>query len=100
MSITSVQLLTTTKTLSGGVVTFVISQNPSRRYLFLQNTGSGGTVTFGTTTGLVVGAGFISLDPATTTTGQGGSAEYTSCIPQNPIYAISTAGTTITVSEG
>lgn len=95
----NIQLSITTKTLSAGVAASVIGPNPNRKYLFLQNTGTG-SVTFGVATGLVAGAGFISLDPASAAAGQGGSAEYTSQIPNNPIYAISTAGTTITVSEG
>lgn len=98
---TSIQLITQTKTLAAGVVTVVAMQNASRKYLFLQNTGNGGSVTFGTVPTITAGAGFISLDPATSgAAGQGGSAEYTDKIPTNPIYAISTAGTTITMSEG
>ncbi len=87
------------KTLQAGVVTPVLAGNSGRQYLLLQNTGTG-SVTFGVKTGLVAGLGFISLDPAGGAGGQGGSIEFKDAVPTNPIYAISTAGTTISASEG
>lgn len=96
----SVSLNTITRTLSAATATLIVPSNPQRKYLLLQNTGTGGPVSFGTASTVTAGGGFVNLDVASSATGQGGSAEFVEVVPDNAIYAISTAGTTITVTEG
>lgn len=96
----NVDLQVVAKTLTAATITAVISQNPSRKYLLLQNTGTGSVTFYTKATGFGAGTGFVTLDPATGAGGQGGSIEFTEAIPNNPIWAYSTAGTTICVSEG
>lgn len=85
------------KVLAAGVRQLVLPANSNRKYLLLQNTG-GAPASFGGAD-VVAGGGFVSLDPPTALGGQGGSMEFTRAVPSNAIYAISTTGTTIVVSE-
>ena len=78
----------------------VLEGNPTRTYLLLQNTGTG-DATFGTSSSVVANVGFVSLDPSGSGSGgQGGTQEFKNQIPTNEIWVYSTAGTTVTVTEG
>lgn len=85
------------KTLVAATRQLVLAENTKRKYLLIQNTGTN-PASFGDSS-VVAGGGFVSLDPPSVTTGQGGSMEFTVAVPSNAIYAISTAGTTIVISE-
>lgn len=89
----------TSVTLVAATARLVVAANPYRQYLFIQNTGATGPLTIGFDSTPTAGAG-PSLDPATGAGGQGGALEYINRVPTNAIYAISTAGTTMTVIEG
>ena len=90
--------ITTVLTLTGNAATKLVGRNINRSYLAVQNTGTGSvTITFQASP--VIGAG-IALDPASASGGQGGSWEWKESVPTQPVYAISSAGTSIVVIEG
>jgi len=94
----ALNFITTVVTLSGNTATALVGRNINRQYLAIQNTGTGAvTITFQANP--VIGAG-LSLDPASGAGGQGGSWEWSASVPTQPIYAISSAGTTVVVIEG
>jgi hypothetical protein len=88
--------------LPAGVSKAVVPPNNERVYLLIQNTGVNPiTISFGPANA-VAGNG-LSLDGATAAGGQGGTISWDTqfgAVPQNPIHAISTAGSTIIVIEG
>ncbi len=94
--------ITTAKTLTAATSALLISQNPERTYLLLQNTGTNpASFTFGS--GAAVAAAGLSLDPASGAGGQGGSIVFDSqfgTVPQDAVHAISTSGTTVIAIEG
>lgn len=96
----NISAVPTFKTLVAGTSALLVAANPRRAYLFIQNTGLGGPFTyqFGRAPA-AVGDG-PSLDPALTAGGQGGSFEYVDTVPQNAIYGLSAAGTTVSITEG
>src|SRR5260370_26242916 len=76
----------------------IVAQRNNRSYLCLQVAGTG-SATFGFGQAPAAGTG-ISLDGASAANGQGGSYEFKDRVPTDSIWAISTAGTTVTVAEG
>lgn len=94
-------LVQTNITLSAGVASgAIVPASTARVSLTIQNTGTG-SATIGFGSAPTAGLG-LSLDPASAAAGQGGSRVWDGSdrVPSDAIYAISTAGTTLTIIEG
>lgn len=95
----NLNFITTTATLASSVAQLLVARNNARQYLAIQNTGVG-AATFGFRVAPTAAGVGISLDPAVSAGGQGGSWEWVTTIPTNPVYGYSAAGTTVVVVEG
>ena len=94
----STNMKTTTVTLASCQTALLAPAYRGRYYLAAQNTGLG-AVTLRFSSSSITSGGGITLDPASTPGGQGGSWEWTDAIPINPIWAYSASGTTVVLLE-
>ena len=87
-------------TLASSVPQRVLPINMYRSYLLIENMGTGGALRVGFSTAPLAPGRGLSLDPATSSGGQGGGWEFVQVVPTNSIYLYSAAGTKAVVVEG
>ncbi|MGM4870672.1 hypothetical protein AB7645_05525 [Bradyrhizobium sp. 956_D2_N1_5] len=87
-------------TLASSVPQRVLPINMYRSSLMVQNVGTGGPLSIGFSTSPTGQGRGPSLDPATSSGGQGGSWTWDTVVPTDSIYLYSAAGTKAAVIEG
>lgn len=97
MPVQQLRFVTTSDTLSAATPKQILPAKFNRQRLIVQNTGTG-SLQFGFGSSAAASAG-ISLDPASGALGQGGSYDFGEVVSTDSIWAVSTAGTTISIVE-